>query len=125
MRMLKTGAAGGTGIALYNGSIYAEVNDRIVKYALPAGALVPTGPATTVVSGLPLGGDHPMHPFYIERQGIAVHRCRDRDQFLPTEEPTLKSPGAVPCKELETRGGIWRYDANKTDQTFSPAERCM
>ncbi len=36
---------------------------------------------------------------------------------------TLKSPGADPCTELETRGGIWRYDANKTNQTFSPAER--
>ena len=35
---VKTGAAGGSGIALYNGSIYAELNDRIVKYALPAGA---------------------------------------------------------------------------------------
>ena len=29
---------------------------------------------------------------------------------------TLKSPGDDPCKELETRGGIWRYDANKTNQ---------
>src|SRR5258708_35405633 len=28
------GSAGGTGIQLYNGAIYAEVNDRIVKYAL-------------------------------------------------------------------------------------------
>src|SRR4051794_17534584 len=37
----KTGGAGGTGIALYNRSIYAEINDRIVRYALPAGALVP------------------------------------------------------------------------------------
>src|SRR5260370_23382274 len=36
---------------------------------------------------------------------------------------TLKSPGAAPCTELETRGGIWRYDANKTNQTFSTAER--
>jgi mono/diheme cytochrome c family protein len=36
---------------------------------------------------------------------------------------TLKSPGANPCTELETRGGVWRYDANKTNQTFSPAER--
>ncbi|HEX7894385.1 MAG TPA: c-type cytochrome, partial [Terriglobales bacterium] len=33
------------------------------------------------------------------------------------------SPGAKPCTELETRGGIWRFDANKTDQKFSPAER--
>jgi glucose/arabinose dehydrogenase len=32
-------------------------------------------------------------------------------------------PGDKPCTELETRGGIWRYDANKTGQTFSPAER--
>jgi mono/diheme cytochrome c family protein len=36
---------------------------------------------------------------------------------------TLKSPGANPCTELETRGGIWRYDANKTNQKFSPTDR--
>src|ERR1700738_2107674 len=28
------GSAGGTGIQLYSGAIYAEVNDRIMKYAL-------------------------------------------------------------------------------------------
>jgi hypothetical protein len=33
------------------------------------------------------------------------------------------SPGHQPCTELETRAGIWLYDANKTDQRFSPAER--
>ena len=32
-------------------------------------------------------------------------------------------PGEKPCTELETRGGIWRYDANKTGQQFSPAAR--
>ena len=35
----------------------------------------------------------------------------------------LESPGVDPCTELETRGGIWRYDANKTGQKFSPAAR--
>src|SRR4029077_744807 len=29
------GNAGGTGIAFYNGALYAETNDRIVRYALP------------------------------------------------------------------------------------------
>jgi mono/diheme cytochrome c family protein len=33
------------------------------------------------------------------------------------------SPGIQPCIELETRAGIWRYDANRTGQQFSPAER--
>src|SRR5271169_2315310 len=46
--------AGGTGIGLYKESIYAEINDRIVRYSLPAGAIVPSGPADTIVSGLPL-----------------------------------------------------------------------
>ena len=32
-------------------------------------------------------------------------------------------PVTSPCTELETRGGTWRYDANKLDQHFSPAER--
>jgi hypothetical protein len=60
------GSAGGTGIALYNGGLFAEVNDRIVRYALPAGVIAPTGVPAVIVSGLPLTGDHPMHPFAID-----------------------------------------------------------
>lgn len=119
----KTGAAGGLGVALYSGSIYAEVNDRIVRYALPPGALVATGPAITVVSGLPLGGDHPMHPFVITSDGslyVDVATATNACQF---KNRTLHSPGAKPCTELETRGGVWRFDAKKTDQKFSPSER--
>src|ERR1700704_500244 len=63
---VQSGGAGGTGIGLYKGSIYAEINDRIVRYSLPASGVVPTGGAETIVSKLPLGGDHPMHPFIID-----------------------------------------------------------
>jgi glucose/arabinose dehydrogenase/mono/diheme cytochrome c family protein len=119
----KTGGAGGTGIALYGGSIYAELNDRIVKYALQAGSLVPQGPATTVVSGLPLSGDHPMHPFFIDAKGLLYIDVATATNSCQLKNRTLKSPGATPCVELETRGGVWRYDANKTDQVFSPAGR--
>jgi glucose/arabinose dehydrogenase/cytochrome c5 len=117
------GAAGGTGIALYNGALYVEANDRIVRYKLPESGVVPTDPTETIVSGLPLTGDHPMHPFAINAKGelfvdvaTATNSCQQANR-MP------KSPGLQPCTELETRGGIWRYDANKTGQTFSPAER--
>lgn len=70
----ETGNAGGTGIALYNGAVYAETNDRIVRYALPAGVVAPSGPPEVIVSGLPLTGDHPMHPFRIDAQGGTVRR---------------------------------------------------
>src|SRR5260221_14001581 len=63
------GSHGGTGIALHNGALYAEVNDRIVRYALPAGAIAPAAAPEVVVSGLPLTGDHPMHSFAIDRHG--------------------------------------------------------
>jgi glucose/arabinose dehydrogenase/mono/diheme cytochrome c family protein len=118
-----SGGAGGTGIGIYGGALYAESNDQIVRYTLQAGSIVPPGPPVTVVAGLPLTGDHPMHPFAIDMDGsmyvdvaTATNACQEKNRIQG-------SPGIVPCTELETRGGIWRYDANRTNQTFSPAER--
>jgi glucose/arabinose dehydrogenase/mono/diheme cytochrome c family protein len=120
---VQSGGAGGTGIAIYKGSLYAEINDRIVRYSLAAGEIVPQSLPETIVSGLPLGGDHPMHPFVISNEGSlyvdvgsATNSCQPQNR-----QPNIL--GANPCTELETRGGIWRYDANKTNQTFSPAGR--
>jgi glucose/arabinose dehydrogenase/mono/diheme cytochrome c family protein len=120
---VQTGGAGGTGIGLYKGWVYAEINDRIARYSLPADSTVPTGPADTIVSGLPLGGDHPMHPFIINAEGSMYVDLGTATNSCQLKNRTLKSSGVQPCTELETRGGIWRYDANKTNQTFSPAER--
>jgi len=118
-----TGGHGGTGIGMYKGSLFAESNDRIVRYSLPVGAIVPSGSADTIVSGLPLGGDHPMHPFLLDPEGrmyvdvaTATNACQQKNR-------TPHSPGINPCTELETRGGVWLYDANKTNQTFSPGDR--
>src|ERR1700683_3977988 len=35
---VQSGGAGGTGIGFYNGNIYAEINDRIVRYSLSPGS---------------------------------------------------------------------------------------
>jgi glucose/arabinose dehydrogenase/mono/diheme cytochrome c family protein len=120
---VQSGGAGGTGIGLYKGSIYAEINDRIVRYALAGGSILPKDPPVTIVSGLPLGGDHPMHPFIINAEGDLFVDVASATNSCQLKNRTLKSPGADPCVELETRGGIWRYDANKTNQAFSKAER--
>ena len=119
----KTGGAGGTGIGIYNRSVYTEINDRIVRYALPTGALVPQTPPETIVSGLPLGGDHPMHPFIIGKDGSLYVDVATATNSCQPQNRQPKVPGANPCTELETRGGVWRYDATKTEQQFSPADR--
>jgi glucose/arabinose dehydrogenase/mono/diheme cytochrome c family protein len=120
---VQSGGAGGTGIGLHKGSVYAEINDRIVRYSLPTGSIVPRGSAETIVSALPLGGDHPMHPFLIDADGSMYVDVASATNSCQLKNRTLRSPGASPCTELETRGGIWRYDANKANQTFSTADR--
>jgi glucose/arabinose dehydrogenase/mono/diheme cytochrome c family protein len=117
------GGKGGTGIALYRNSLYVEESDRIERYALTPGSIVPQGKPEVIVSGLPLTGDHPMHPFAIDAGGVlyvdvatATNSCQERNR-------QFESAGIKPCTELETRGGIWMYDANSTDQKFSPAQR--
>ena len=52
-----------------------------------------------------------MHGFAIDKDGC------EKQNRMP------HSPGNDPCTELETRAGIWRYYANKTNQVFSPKER--
>jgi glucose/arabinose dehydrogenase len=117
------GSHGGTGIALYKDGLYAEVNDRIVRYGLPEELAMPAVAPQVIVSELPLSGDHPMHPFVIDLTGhlyvdlgSATNSCQARNRVA-------RSPGLSPCAELETRAGTWRYDADRTGQHFSPAER--
>src|SRR5271169_4667119 len=97
---VQSGGKGGTGIGIYNGALYAENNDRILRYSLPAGSIVPSGSADTIVSGLPLGGDHPMHPFIISADGSMYVDLGTATNACQLKNRTLKSPGAEPCAEL-------------------------
>jgi glucose/arabinose dehydrogenase len=121
------GNGGGTGIGLFNGGLYAEEGDtkskRIVRYALSSDSLAPGSASQIVVTGLPASGDHPMHPFVIDASGGIFMDVGSASNSCQRQNRTLNSPGVNPCTELQTRAGIWRYDANKTGQRFSPAER--
>ncbi len=113
----------GTGIGIYKDWLYVEIGDKIVRYALKPGDVAPKGEPEIVVSKLPISGDHNARPFAIDARGnlfidlgSATNSCQERNR-------AKESPGVDPCVELETRAGIWRYDANKTGQVFSAAER--
>lgn len=117
------GSAGGTGIRLYKKFLYAEENDRIIRYELKPGDVAPTGKPQVVVAKMPLTGDHPMHPFIIDKDGNLFVDLGSETNACEEKNRVPLSPGRKPCIEKETRGGIWRYDANKLNQTFSAAER--
>ena len=123
------GNEGGTGIGLYKGSLYAEEGDtitkkRIVRYAISTDSMTPTSATSeTIVRDLPATGDHPMHSFVIGPSGDMFMDVGSASNSCQIKNRTLESPGHKPCTELLTRAGIWRYDANKTNQAFSPKER--
>ncbi|ACB94556.1 c-type cytochrome [Beijerinckia indica] len=117
------GIAGGTGIAIYGNGLFIEESDRIERYDLPSKGIVPAGKPEIVVEGLPLTGDHPMHPFVIDRTGNLFVDLGSATNACQTENRMPNVVGADPCVELETRGGLWRYHADKRGQKFSPKER--
>ena len=117
------GAHGGTGISLYKNWLYVEMNDKIVRYELKDGDVAPGGKAETILSGMPITGDHPMHPFAIDAEGNLFIDMGSATNACEKQNRMPHSPGNDPCTELKTRGGIWRYNANKTGQIFSPKER--
>jgi glucose/arabinose dehydrogenase len=117
------GGHGGTGIAVHGGAVYAEEGGKIVRYTLPAAGGAPAGKAETIVSGFPTTGDHPMHPFVIDSSGALYVAVGSASNACQLKNRVPASPGHTPCTELATRGGIWAFDANKTGQQFSPANR--
>jgi len=117
------GGHGGTGIALYKDFLYVEESDRIERYALESGAIVPQGTPEVIVSHLPLNGDHPMHPFVIDASGALYVDVASATNACQRRNRQRGSKGLEPCTELQTRGGVWRFDANRTGQEFSSHAR--
>lgn len=117
------GTVGNTGVALANGFLYVDEGKQIVRYARAANELTPHGAREVVVDNIPLVPGHRARSIAIGGDGAlyigvgsATNSCQQKDR-------AAKSPGVDPCTELLTRAGIWRYDANKTGQHFSTAER--
>jgi glucose/arabinose dehydrogenase len=113
---------GGSGIAWGQGRLYFGANDRVVRFKLPAGQLMPSGPAETVVSGLTDAGDHISktvvlanpHTLFVNI-GSASNSCQEANR-----QP--QSPGVFPCPELPERAGVWQFDARGTNQTQADGE---
>jgi glucose/arabinose dehydrogenase len=108
-------------VALFDGYIYTENGGDILRYRLPNGALAPTGEAEVVVKGLPRGG-HGAKTFTIDKDGSLYVNVGSATNDCQRDDRKLESPGIDPCTELETRAGIWRFDARKLNQTQAEGE---
>jgi glucose/arabinose dehydrogenase len=117
----ESGSKGGTGIAIRDRMLYVEADSSIIWHALSPDSLLPIYQPEVIVSGLTTEGGHPMHPIAVDARslyvnmGSATNSCqvKDREQ---------ESPGQRPCRELQQRAGIWRFEIG-TGQRFNQARR--
>ena len=117
------GEYGGTGIALVDDTLlYFGADDRVLRYRVPHARLAPAGPPETIVSGLPAERSHRAKAIAIHGGALYVnHGSPSNSCQLEDREP--RSPGQDPCPELETRAGVWRFDAGRTGQRLEDGER--
>jgi glucose/arabinose dehydrogenase len=124
-------AGGGTGIAVFGDGLYVEDAGKIVRYSLRAAAaaapgapaLVPQVAPEIILSRLPGERGHVAHAFAIAPDGTLFVNSGSTTDSCQRQDSAPESPGIAPCPELELHAGIWRYNAHKTGQVFSPAER--
>ena len=119
----RIGTLGNTGVAVANGFVYVDEGAQIVRYARSDSALAPEGKREVVVSGIPLNPGHRARNILVASDGSLFLNVGSATNSCQQKDRGNESPGVDPCTELETRAGIWRYDANKAGQRFSPAER--
>lgn len=111
----------GTGIALSGGYLYATSGNSIVRFPYRTGTTQSLGAPDTIVTGMPMQG-HNAYNFVVDggalyvNVGSQTNACQQADR-------QKASPGNDPCTELDTRAGIWRFDAGRRGQTQADGRR--
>ncbi|MFC5412441.1 PQQ-dependent sugar dehydrogenase [Larkinella bovis] len=113
----------GTGMAIYNGYLYASSDTSVYRYKLSNGTVDPAAQPEPIVVGLTLQRQHASKPLAFSPAGklyvtfgAPSNACQEKDR-----QPGSK--GQDPCPILENYGGIWEFDANKPNQKQSDGSR--
>lgn len=117
------GTDGATGIALRNGYLYVATRTSVLRYKMTPGNLKPSGPAETVVSGLPGSAAHADKGIAFDGKGSLYVNIGAPSNACQEPDRQVRVPGQEPCRLLEKHGGIWRFSESKLGQTQADGER--
>ena len=113
---------GGTGLALQGDTLWFAPDDAVLRYRLSADALTPASGPDTVVYQLPDTRSHTAKSIAVDGARLFVNIGAPSNS-CQQEDRSEGSPGMDPCPALETRAGIWLFDANGSKQVQSDGER--
>jgi glucose/arabinose dehydrogenase len=114
------GDSTGTGIEYRDGWLYHSTNSAVLRYRMKPGELVPAGVPETIVSGLVDERQHASKTFAFDDQGrlyVEVGSPSNSYGGPGDRSAGAKGKGEDPTEFFKSRGGFWRFDANKPGQT--------
>jgi glucose/arabinose dehydrogenase len=117
------GPGGGNDVKLHDGYLYFALNDRVVRYRLEDGQLQPAGKEEVVVTGLPNDGGHQAKSLAFGSREVMYVNIGSKTNSCQKTDRLPASPGHDPCAELQRRGGIWRFSADRLNQRFADGRR--
>jgi glucose/arabinose dehydrogenase len=114
----------GTGIGVKDGYLYASSDTQIFRYKLDAnGKMIDPDNPELIVTGLLDRHEHESKPFTFDNNGNIYVTIGAYSNACQVKDRTFGSPGINPCPILDSAGGIWKFKADKEDQTYGDGER--
>lgn len=102
------------GLALASDStLYASTAHEILRFRFKGDSIAPRKTVDTVVAGLP-GGAVPSNTILLDPSGDLI-------VGIPAQRASCE--GRMPCPDLATSAGIWRFKTSARNQTFSNGSR--
>jgi glucose/arabinose dehydrogenase/mono/diheme cytochrome c family protein len=105
----------GTGIELHNGYLYYADERHVFRSKMTDGALLPADALDTLVTMVE-GVGHMAKTFTFDDKGGMYVNIGSTSNCCEINLRMPHTPGDDPCKELETRAGIWKFDDNTLSQ---------
>jgi len=113
---------GGTGIRFWRDQLYASTPTTVYRFQFSGDELVPSAAPEIIVDGM-AGVGSANRPLALDGKGNLFVTVTGPGNICT--DPAQPKVGLKPCPALNGRAGIWRFDANRTDQKFSDGEQIV
>ncbi|MEM8798466.1 MAG: PQQ-dependent sugar dehydrogenase [Pseudomonadota bacterium] len=113
----------GTGIDIFDGYLYFGADDRVVRFKLTPGELVPKSKAEVIVGGFPRQRQHAAKSIAFDGKGGLYVNVGAPSNACQEKARTRRSPGLAPCPQLERQAAIWKFNARIPGQSQADGTR--
>ncbi|MBS1668494.1 MAG: PQQ-dependent sugar dehydrogenase [Bacteroidetes bacterium] len=114
----------GTGIAIKNGYLYFSSDEEVFRYKLDGNNnIINPDKPEKIVTGLLSRHEHEAKAIALDNSGNLYVNIGAYSNACQVSDRQKGSPGMKPCPILDSAAGIWKFSADKLNQTYGDGVR--